>query len=302
VYNLFFLKRLPQLLLLLFFFIDSYAQAPALDSLPRVSKNPLVHNQWGVDTNIALTSTIFVSQVLAHHPYFGFNTKQVNRISASIKYPKGKETIFYAVILLCIILGVLSQLFPKYMSDLFRLFFKTTLKQKQVREQLLQTPAPSLALNIFFIISAAFYITFVLHHYHIVAQMDIWTTMCYTAIVLAAIYIIKYLSIVFCGWLFGLKGAANAYIFVVFVINKMVGIFLLPFIFLLAFSTGTTLSTGILLSGCALAGVYVYRIILTWSALRGRIKANPFHFFLYLLAFEIAPLLVIYKSLLLYFS
>jgi len=41
-----------------------------------------------------------------------------------------------------------------------------------------------------------------------------------------------------------------------------------------------------------------YRFIISYRPVRSEIKVNRFHFFLYLCAFEIAPLLLIYKVLL----
>jgi hypothetical protein len=43
---------------------------------------------------------------------------------------------------------------------------------------------------------------------------------------------------------------------------------------------------------------YGYRFIVSFGPVRKEIKVNGFHFFLYLCAFEIAPLLLIYKLLL----
>jgi len=65
---------------------------------------------------------------------------------------QGKELQFYLLVILLLIYGMLKRAFPKYFNDLFRLFFRTTIKQLQVREQLMQTPLPSLLLNIFFVI------------------------------------------------------------------------------------------------------------------------------------------------------
>jgi hypothetical protein len=295
------LKRLLLFFILSIFFIDTSAQTPATDSLLWVNMNPLAIKEWRTPDSVSISSAQFVKQVLAHHPYFGFNAPVMDKPVVTHREVKGKETIFYAIVFLFIVFGALRQLFPKYFNDLFRLFFKTTLKQKQVREQLLQTPLPSLALNGFFVISASLYITFLLQHYQLVAEAEFWKTTVYAAAALSIIYLVKYLGIVFSGWLFSMQEAAHAYVFIVFIVNKMIGIFLLPFILILAFSVGHSFSIGIMLAWCVLGGLYLYRIMLTWSAIRGLIKVNPFHFFLYLLAFEVVPLLLIYKALLLYF-
>jgi DMSO/TMAO reductase YedYZ heme-binding membrane subunit len=81
----------------------------------------------------------------------------------------------------------------------------------------------------------------------------------------------------------------------------MIGILLFPFLILLAFTSGDVYSIGLNLSWYLVAGLLVYRIILTFGAVHNQVKVNPFHFFLYICAFEIVPLLLIYKGLLLLF-
>ena len=82
----------------------------------------------------------------------------------------------------------------------------------------------------------------------------------------------------------------------------MIGILLLPFLLVLAFSTGNVYTVGLTLSWCLIAGLIIYRLFLTYTVVRNQVKVSPFHFFLYFLAFEIAPLLLVYKALLVYFS
>ncbi len=213
----------------------------------------------------------------------------------------GKELLFYLLIFLLLFFAFMRQTFPKYFSDLFRLFFRTTIKQRQIREQLIQTPLPSLLLNGFFVICAGLYITFILKHYDLNPVNNFWLMFLYCCIGLSAIYFFKFVGLKISGWLFNMEEAANGCIFIVFVVNKMIGILLLPFLVILAFSQGNVYSLGLTLSWCLIAGLLIYRFILTFLAVRNLVKVNPFHFFLYFLAFEIAPLLLIYKGLLLFF-
>jgi Domain of unknown function (DUF4271) len=277
------------------------AQLP-VDSLHAIDKRPLADSGRAINSITPVTSIQFVQLALKYHPYFGFKSAVIAKPVSTIRQAAGKERLFYLLLFLLIIFGILRQLFPKYFGDLFRLFFRTTLKQKQIREQLLQTPLPSLALNGFFIISASLYITFLLQHYKLITAADFWKIFLYAGIGLSIIYFVKFVGIKFSGWLFGMQEASSAYVFIVFIVNKMIGIFLYPFLLLLAFSAGNAYTAGLVLSWCMLAGLFSYRILLSYAATRKQIKVNPFHFFLYLLAFEIAPLLLIYKGLLLYFS
>jgi hypothetical protein len=274
---------------------------PGKDISDSVSKRPVVITAWQMNTTDSSLRS-FTQQILAHHPYFGFASAVDQRPQQRIKQFHGKELIFYLLILLLILYGLLRRLFPKYFSDLFRLFFRTTIKQRQIKEQLMQTPLPSLLLNGFFVISASLYLSFVLQHFELNRLNNFWLLALYCCVGLSLVYFIKFVGLKISGWLFNMEEAAHSYIFIVFVVNKMIGILLLPFIVIIAFTTGDIYSIAFTLSWCLIGALLIYRFILTYTAVRNQVKVNPFHFFLYLCAFEIAPLLLIYKGLLLFFS
>lgn len=165
----------------------------------------------------------------------------------------------------------------------------------------METRLPSLMLNGFFVVIGSLYIAFLLQHYKLGPVDNFWQMFFYSIFGLTAIYLIKFTGLKICGWLFNVQEVADSYIFIVFVINKMIGILLLPFLILLAFTPGDIYSVSLTFSWCLVAGLLGYRIILTFGAVRNQVKVNPFHFFLYICAFEIAPLLLIYKGLLLFF-
>ncbi len=259
-----------------------------------VSRKPLT-SSWKIDPLLPISS-----QVFEHHPYFGFGSKPVV-VHSDLKTFTGKEVLFYALISLLITFSFLKQAFPKYFSDLFRLLFRTTLKQKQISEQLMQTPLPSFLLNIFFAITGGLYADLLLQHFGVTPIDNFWLLFVYCALGLSVIYLVKYFGLKVTGWLFNIKAAADAYIFVVYIINKVIGIFLLPFLVLLAFLQGNAYTVILIFSLCGIGLLLIYRFLLTYTSVRNQVRFNPFHFFLYLCAFEIAPLLLIYKALLFFF-
>ncbi len=277
------------------------------DSLPKgqtttsVSKRPANDTSWTMSPGISFFSPQFSWEVLKHHPWFAFKTKPASLPQSDLRKFTGKELLFYLLVFLLIVFAVLKTAFPKYFGDLFRLFFRTTLKQRQIRDQLTQTPLPSLLLNGFFVISGGLYITFLLQHFELNPGDNFWLLFLYCCLGLSAAYFVKFIGLKVCGWLFNMKEAADSYIFIVFIVNKMIGILLLPFLVLLAFALGNIYSVGLTVSWCLVACLLAYRFILTFAAIRNQVKVNPFHFFLYLCAFEIAPLLLVYKGLLLFF-
>ena len=209
--------------------------------------------------------------------------------------------MFYSLILLLLLFSFIRISFPKYLIDLFRVAFRTTMKQRQISEQLIQVPIPALLLNIFFLISASLYINFLLQHFYMSSNYNFWLLYFYCCIALAAIYIIKFLTLKFSGWLFNISTTTDNYIFIVFMINKIIGIYLLPFLVLLAFSDNDIYQVSLTLSYIGVFALVAYRFILSYSLVQDQIRVNPFHFFLYLCAFEIIPLLLIYKAMLLWF-
>ena len=139
-------------------------------------------------------------------------------------------------------------------------------------------------------------------HFELIAPEEYWLYAFYGSMALIVIYLVKFLGLKVLGWIFNMQDAADSYIFVVFVINKVIGVFLLPFVIMLAFMTGTGYEIALILSWFGIGALLLYRFILTFAAVRNQVRLNPFHFLLYLIAFEIAPLLLIYKLLLVFFQ
>lgn len=278
--------------------VDSVINKDSLNQPKRdsVSKRPPATSiQWQAVNGIPLQE-----QVLQQHPYFNFNTRAIS-LHSERKQFHGKELLFYVITALVLIFALLRLAFFKYFNDLFRVFFRTTMKQRQIKEQLMQTPLPSLVFNGFFVASTGLYINFLLHYFNFIPFNNFWLLYLYCCIGLSVIYLVKFVGLIICGWLFNMQKAADSYIFIVFIINKVIGISLLPFLVLLGFTDGVMYSVSLVLSWCCVGGLLLYRFILGFSAIRNEVRFNLFHFFLYLCAFEIAPLLLIYKLLLFFF-
>jgi hypothetical protein len=281
----------------------------SFDSLPKIKIDSLHRDSIATtilkDTEWAAIAVQYPGKNFILHAYqmnkfFGFSSSLLS-IASNKKEFKGKEILFYTLVALLLFFAFIKFSFPKYLGDLFRVAFRTTLKQRQIGEQLIQTPLPSLLLNFFFLAAVAFYISFVLEHYQLATDYGFWLLYFYCFVALAVIYVIKFLSLKFFGWLFNIRETTDGYIFIVFMINKIIGIYVLPFLILLAFTDKNIYQVAFALSYIGIFGLLGYRFILSYGLVRTQIRVNPFHFFLYLCAFEFVPLLLIYKALLLWF-
>jgi hypothetical protein len=272
--------------------IDTTQVQPVVDSVE--------HMPWEYTIPVIQSPVDTIREILSSHPYFNFASRPVV-VRSDFKSFKGKETLFYVLIAFLLVFSLLRQAFPKYFSDLVRLLFRTTLKQKQIREQLMQNPLPSFLLNVFFVLSAGLYIDLLLNYYNEAPIENFWLLFLYCSLALALVYSTKYIGLNLTGWLFNIKGATDVYLFIVFLINKVIGIFLLPFLVLLPFVGGDVARVILVISWCGIGVFFIYRYFLAYPAIRNQVRLNPFHFLLYFCAFEIAPLLLIYKGLLFFF-
>ena len=231
------------------------------------------------------------------NPYFAVFAEPVFNPEVERRM-QGKETFFYVLLGLFFYFAVVKSLFRKYINNLVTIFLRITLRQQQLREQLLQAPLPSLMLNIFFLLTGGLYASLLLSYYKWEVHSNFWIQTLYCIGILALIYTGKFLILKFTGWVFNLSKATDTYIFIVFLVNKMLGLLLLPLLVLIAFYSGQPQQVFVTLSLILVLSLFAYRFFFSFGPIRAEIKVNPFHFFLYLCAFEIAPLLLIYKVLL----
>lgn len=213
--------------------------------------------------------------------------------------PRGKDRIFYVLAGLLLLLGFIRVVFAKYFTDLFRIFFQTTLRQKSIREQLLQNTTASLMLNVFFCLSGGLFLYFVASYKGWLVQNGFLEKAALCVGLIAIVYTVKYAGLRISGWLFGMVEVTETYLFIVFLINKVVGVLLLPAVIILALGSSTLQPVLLVMALLMLIILYLYRYIIALPLVRNRSGLTGFHFFIYLCAFEVVPVLLIYKLLLL---
>lgn len=235
-----------------------------------------------------------------HNPYFRFRNPEV-RIS-QVRQWEGKEGLFYGIVVLILLFGLLRNAFTRYLSDLFRIYFRTTLRQKLIKEQVANAPLPSLLFNLLYLFIGALLVVLLLRHFGYAGNLPFWMLFVYSLVALSAIYAIKFLVLKLFGWLLQAQDATNTYIFVVFTTNKVLGILMLPVVLGLAFSTGDTYQAFFALAIVVLCGLFLYRFFLSFVSVQKLVQINLFHFVIFLAALEIAPLLLINKLLVQFFT
>jgi hypothetical protein len=231
--------------------------------------------------------------VFGRNKFVDVNEKATSFIISEREAP-GKELLFYIIVGFLLLVGLCKVFYNKYVHNVFRVFFNTSLRQNQLTDILLHSTLASLIFNVLFTISAGIYLWFILLNDRSGYDKDI-ILLPFCVVLIMLIYIVKFIGLKFTAWLTGLQSAAEQYIFVIFLINKIIGFLLLPFIVLLAFAPAAWYPTLKLVSVLLIATLFVVRYFRTYGSLQNQLQVSPFHFMVYMAALEVAPLLVVYK-------
>ena len=242
-----------------------------------------------------------LTHLLAQNRFLNIKGKPI-AADNQVKHRITKDFLFFLLLSLVFILAFFRLFYQRYFTNLFRVFFNTSLRQSQLTDQLTQAKLPSLFFNLFFTITGGIYIYFLLRYFQWINAGKMITILAYCVICLTIIYAGKFIVLKFTGWLTGYNEAVNTYLFVIFLINKILGILLIPVVIILAFSQLFLVKIIVPISLLMIGLLLLLRFFRSYGLLQKQLKVSGFHFFLYIAGTEILPLLLIYKGLLILVS
>ena len=282
--------RFPFWLLLFVLFLSAGAGATVMPSM--YGNCPLPDS--ATQQRMAISAT---DSFIANHPMMA--TKFV---ISDIELPHemiSQTADFYLLLLLCLMLGLIRFMDTRYFINLWRAFWNPTLSNRQLKEQLQGSGLPNLLMNIFFTFAAGAYIYYVVRfftpHYSGVIPPSLLIIMLIAGTGL--IYLAKYAAVRFSGWAFRVEGITEHYLFNVFLINKVLGIMLVPFVIILAFADHEWARQMVIISFIVSGILLLNRYIRSWEVFGSFFQYSKFHFFMYLCASELLPLAVLMKLL-----
>ena len=237
---------------------------------------------------------------LLNNPFFNSNKPPLYLV---INERRGntKDELFYMLAALLIVLAFIKLIFSRYFFNVFKLLFQPSFRQKQTKEQLLQGNVPSFFMNLFFILSGGAFIALLADYYQL-SSVSFRSLFLYSATTLLILYSAKYITLQFAGWVFNVSAAIDHYIFIVYLINKIIGVLLIPFLLVMAFSSKAIIDISVVIALILVIALFVYRYIISFSPVRKEIKVSISHFFIYIIAIEFLPLLLICKMLIIYLN
>lgn len=272
--------------------IDTASKKASADSVSKVSNKRISDSLFIVQKKKQIRDTASFKKLMTH-PYLPMQTKPSFRIN-ELRIAPNYDGRFYLIIGMLFYLAFIKVTFPKYFSNVFQLIFQSPVRQKQTREQLQQNNLASLFSNILFILNASIFVSLIAVK-NAWVDLSLYACIAYSAAIFAGLYLFKFLFLWFSGWLFSQTEAIGNYSFIVFLTNKVMGVFLIPVILLLAFSPLSVQDFAYNSAIIVISILFVYRYLVSFSIVRASLKVSAFHFFLYLCTCEVLPMLVLYK-------
>jgi hypothetical protein len=205
---------------------------------------------------------------------------------------------FLIILLLITAIAVFRFSNPTYFKNLFRAFRNQTLSARQLKDQISQNSAAGLAMDLVFCISMALYLYYAithLQHNNFISRYSNGIILLDIVLLFSGVYVIRYLFLKFTGWVFNISEITDNYTFNVFLINKIMGILIIPFTIVLAFGQGPWVQVTLFLSLVFIAILFLNRYLRSGVVFGYFIKFSKFHFFMYLCASELLPLAVLMK-------
>lgn len=258
--------------------------------------------KWASQRNNFLKDSIQKDAYLKlyNNPLLGLQKEPLYRLMDE-REVESKDELFYLILVVFFLIAIFRQSFPQYFNNIFRIFFQPSFRQLQTKDQMLQNAIPSLFFNFIFFVTASIYATFLLQYLNL-SNYSFWKTNLFAIIGLFGLYFGKFILLQFSGWVFGIQRAMNTYIFIVFLLNKFLGVLLFPIIILIAFSSIQIQQIVFSFSFTFFIAIYIYRFFISYNPVKRDVKMNPLHFFIFVIAFEIAPMFLIYKLLMNFFN
>jgi hypothetical protein len=272
--------------------IDTTSMIPSADSTITDSIQRAADSLLILQKKKSIRDTASYKKLMTH-PYLPMQTKPSFRIN-ELRIAPNFDGRFYLIIGMLFYLAFIKVTFPKYFSNVFQLIFQSPIRQKQTREQLQQNNLASLFSNILFILNASIFVSLIAIKNGWV-DLTLYSCIAYSVVGFTALYLFKFLFLWLSGWLFSQREAIGNYSFIVFLTNKVMGVFLIPAILLLAFSPLTVQDFAYNSALIIISILFVYRYLISFSIVRASLKVSAFHFFLYLCTCEVLPMLVLYK-------
>ncbi len=202
------------------------------------------------------------------------------------------EWIFYSFLVILFFPGIVNTYNSAYIRNVFRVYFNDGFIYRQAKDQMSQSPYAAFMFNVLFLLSACLYLFFGKSYYFPVVEVDQWKLMLFLVSALLLVYGLKFLMLNFFSWLFRAREVFEHYMFVVFLNNKILGVFLLFVSTLMAFSPEAVVIQLFSVSIYFVLVFFAVRTVRAYRIFSKHLRIGIFSFLISFFALELVPSLL----------
>jgi len=200
---------------------------------------------------------------------------------------------FWVIIISLVLLTLLFVLYNSLVSKAYRGFLNENFLKMIHRTEGRIVSIPYLLLYVLYFISGATFIYLLSEHFGWIVFKEPLKQFMLCFVGLGLVFLVKHLTLMILSVVFPFSKAVRQYSFTIVIFNIILGICLLPFNLFIAF-TAPALAQGLIYLVLFLILIfYIFRSFRGLLIATSYLSVHKFHFFMYLCAVEIAPVLLL---------
>ena len=207
--------------------------------------------------------------------------------------------VFWLITIMLIVMTFLLTLYNSIIEKSYRSFINENFLKMVHRDQGRIVSPHYMVFYLLFFVNLSIFVFLVARHFDwYITASPFWSYMiCLGGVIMA--FLFKHLLLMLIAAVFPLSKEVRQYSFTIIVFSIILGLALVPFNLLIAFTDPGLAKILIYIATALVMGVYSYRAIRGLIIAGAYISLHTFHFFMYLCTAEIAPAVLLVKWVLL---
>lgn len=247
-----------------------------------------------VTTDITQTDTC-AETVIAPLPVDPLNDYENKYEIKPAKSSRQPAWLFLLFLLQLLLTGYQRVSNPKALEDIFKAVMSLNIAHQLHREQQQSMPISAIFYIIIFVISGGIFL-YLLNRHMGWWRDDTFISMLFFIWAVIVVYSARYGSFKLMSLLFPFGSVVEQYNFNFFLIQKIMGLALIPFNFLMAYAPEVIRGPLIVMALILIVALVAGRSLKGLALARNLIGQSAFHFFVYICTLEIAPFCILVKA------
>lgn len=204
--------------------------------------------------------------------------------------------VLLVVFLLFLAIALVRLAFPGDFAVIVQAYYDERTLQQVSKEDNMLTSWPYIILYLIFSLALGLFIVLMESSF---VRFDIltWENYLRTAFLVSLLFIVKILLIRFISFVFEIERLAREYVTVLYLVYFNSMLFLMPFLLTITFVPTAYFKILLILFSVLVTMLFIYRFLRTAFRLFSNVQFSIFYLILYLCALEVAPILILVRTL-----